>query len=152
VHHPWAKRVNRRELAALAGQILPVIQAGLQSKARFSEMRSKRTNSKLVANRNSETVSSFPSVRRSANPAAAGGPAQLPARSDNATPSSAAQPDYLPRGVAQGGRGVSTDDLTTAPAPSFSRFSVRNGRVTFDIQEETASKQILSRQTWEKGR
>jgi hypothetical protein len=69
-----------------------------------------------------ESASSFPSDRRSANPAAAGGSAQPPARNDNATPSSAAKPDHLPRGVVQGGRSSAIDDLTAAPASSCSSF------------------------------
>jgi len=100
-----------------------------------------------------ESVSSFPSDRRSANPAAAGGSAQPPARSDNATPSSAAKPDHLPRGVVQGGRGSAIDDLTATPASSCSSFDdwIEQGftpkvwQITEPIFERATTDQIFSR-------
>jgi len=101
----------------------------------------------------SRTISSYPSERRSANPAAAGGSAHPPARSDNATPSSAAMPDHLPRGVVHGGRGGATDDFTAAPAIFFSSFDdwIEQGRtpkvwhIREPIQERSATNYILSR-------
>jgi len=79
---------------------------------------------KLQTQEFKEMVSSFPGERRPANPAAAGGTAQPPARNDNATPNSAVKPDHLPRGVAWSGRGDVTDDLMAAPAPSFNSWAV----------------------------
>jgi len=100
-----------------------------------------------------EMVSSFPSDRRSANPAAAGGSAQPPARNDNATPSSAAKPDHLPRGVVQGGSGRAIDDLTAAPASFFSSFddltdlgvTPKTWQITEPIYDGSAIDQILLR-------
>jgi len=116
-------------------------------------MRRKPVNSVERLREVNEFVSSFPSDRRSANPAAAGGSAQPPARSDNATPSSAAKPDHLPRGVVQGGRGSGRDDLTAAPASSFSSFDdwIEQGstpkvwQITEPIYERAAINQIFSR-------
>jgi hypothetical protein len=71
--------------------------------------------------RRNEMLSSLPNARRSANPAAAGGSAQLPVRNDNATPASAAILDTLPRGVAISGRGLESDDPKTALVPSSGR-------------------------------
>jgi len=101
----------------------------------------------------SEAVSSFPCDQWPANPAAAGGSAQPPARNGNATPIRAAKPDPLPRGVVQGGRGGAKDDLTAAPASSFSGFNdwIEQGlapkiwRITEPVHEQWAIYKIYSR-------
>jgi len=116
-------------------------------------MQTKAANLKAGSERTDETASSFPSDRRSANPAAAGGSAHPPARSDYATPSSGAMPDQLPRGVVQGGRGSAIDDLTATPASSCSSFddrieqglTPRIWRITEPTSERAAIEQILSR-------
>ncbi len=116
-------------------------------------MRGKPVNSIVKLERLNVPVSSFPSDRRSANPAAAGGSAQPPARNDNATPSSAAKPDHLLHGVVQGGRGSVIDDLTAAPASSCSSFddSIEQGftpkiwQITEPIYEQAVINQFLSR-------
>jgi len=149
---PWRNAPNASYWGTKAGKFC-LASARSRWATRFFRNAEQAVSSKMKAMQFSEAVSSFPCDQWSANPAAAGGSAQPPARNGNATPKSAAKPDQLRLGVVEGGRGGATDDLTVAPASSFSGFNdwIEQGmapktwQITEPLREQPAIYQILSR-------